>query len=124
MIMDAHHSPKDIKGELPLTEATTFILLSLSVEPRHGYAIIGDVALLSDTRIQLSAGTLYGVLKRLLSLGWIERHDDPAGAREESGRPRKVYGLTGLGRSILSAEVKRLQQVVQAARHCQLGGLA
>lgn len=106
----------EVHQELPLTEATTFILLSLVAQPKHGYAIIKDVAGLSDERIELSAGTLYGVLKRLLEQGWIERHDDPEGGREESGRPRKVYGLTEVGQHVLAAEVQRLQQLVRAAR--------
>lgn len=105
-----------IDVELPLTEATTFILLSLVAQPKHGYAIIKDVSGLSDDRITLSAGTLYGVLKRLLEQGWIERHDDLDGAREDSGRPRKVYCLTDLGQRVLAAEVQRLHQLVRAAR--------
>jgi DNA-binding PadR family transcriptional regulator len=101
---------------LPLTEAATYVLLSLAARPKHGYAIIKQVAALSDERIELSAGTLYGVLKRFLEYGWIERHDDPEGATEESGRPRKVYGLTGLGAQRLTTEVRRREHLVRAAR--------
>ena len=53
----------------PLTEATYFIMLSLSREPRHGYAIMKDVQSLSEDRVILSTGTLYGALKRLLKQG-------------------------------------------------------
>jgi DNA-binding PadR family transcriptional regulator len=57
----------------PLTEATFFILLSLSPAPKHGYAIMKEVKALSNGRIVFSTGTLYGALRRLLEQGWIRR---------------------------------------------------
>ena len=75
--------------ETPLTKSTYFILLSLSPQPKHGYAIMKDVQALSENRIVLSTGTLYGALKRLLDLGWIIRLED-AGATG-AVRDRKVY---------------------------------
>lgn len=99
--------------ENPLTEATYFILLSLSSKPKHGYAIMKDVRMLSNERIILSTGTLYGALKRLLEQGWINRSDDsdPEGA----SRNRKVYALSKHGRRILEAEIVRLQELLIAA---------
>ena len=97
---------------LPLTEATFFVLLSLHPEPRHGYAILKDVAVLSHGRIVFSTGTLYGALKRLLEQGWIGRQ---AAAQPEGQRPRKTYALTALGRQVLAAEVGRLRLLVDAA---------
>jgi DNA-binding PadR family transcriptional regulator len=102
-----------IRSFLPLTEVSFYILLSLAPEPRHGYAIMKDVQSLSEGRISLSAGTLYGALKRLLEGGWIERFDD--GQIDETGRPRKSYQLTALGRAILTAETERLRGLVRAA---------
>jgi DNA-binding PadR family transcriptional regulator len=101
----------------PLTEATYFIMLSLSHEPRHGYAIMKDVQTLSEERVILSTGTLYGALKRLLSQGWIERVDKEEEKRDRvgSGRIRKAYALTKLGRRILETEISRLQVLVDAA---------
>ncbi len=100
------------ENHLPLTEASYFILLSLAQGPAHGYAILKSVQDLSEGRITLSAGTLYGALKRLLEDGWIERleSDEPTGGRE-----RKLYRLSGLGSSILAAETRRLQALVRAA---------
>lgn len=106
----------DIQANLPLTEAVLFILLSLAPEPKHGYAIMKDVQSLSDNRVVLSTGTLYGALKRLLEQGWIERVEDTEGAAEESGRPRKAYALTDRGRRIMNAEVARLQSLVAVAQ--------
>ena len=60
----------------PLTESTYFILLSLSPEPKHGYAIMKEVQELSEGRVVLSTGTLYGALKRLLDEGWIIRLEE------------------------------------------------
>jgi DNA-binding PadR family transcriptional regulator len=104
----------NVQTNLPLTEATFFILLSLAPGPSHGYAILKDVQTLSDKRIVLSTGTLYGALKRLLEQGWIERVED-ASSQDETGRPRKAYALTDLGRRIFSAEVARLRTLVSAA---------
>ena len=109
----------DIESNLPLTEATFFILLSLAPEPKHGYAILKDVGSLSNGRIVLSTGTLYGALKRLLERDWIERIDDSE--PEDSGRPRKAYALSVLGRRILMAEVARLRMLVKAARLRSVG---
>jgi DNA-binding PadR family transcriptional regulator len=69
---------EEIQSNLPLTEVTFFILVSLAPAARHGYAIMKDVRSLSNARVRLSTGTLYGALKRLLEQGWIERSDDPA----------------------------------------------
>jgi DNA-binding PadR family transcriptional regulator len=104
----------DIQEQLPLTEATFFILLSLVPESKHGYAIMKDVKALSDKRVILSTGTLYGALKRLLERGWIARQEELVHNRE--GRERKAYVLTHLGRRILEAEVKRLGDLVHVAR--------
>ncbi len=104
----------DVSAYLPLTEATYYILLSLAPGWRHGYAIMKDVRALSHERVILSTGTLYGALKRLLEMGWIERVEDLKA--EGSGRERKVYRLTQLGRRVLEAEVARLNVLLDSAR--------
>ena len=109
----------DIQADLPLTEATLFIMLSLTPKPKHGYAIMKDVRTLSENRVVLSTGTLYGALKRLLERGWIERVDDLAS--EETGRTRKPYALTDLGWRILNAEVARLRTLVAVAHLRRVG---
>lgn len=104
----------DDQNLLPLTETTFLILLSLAPGPQHGYAILKEIESLSEGRVVFSTGTLYGALKRLLESDWIERYDNPDAV--ESGRPRKEYRLTDLGRRILSAETKRLQTLLGVAR--------
>ena len=103
----------DTENQLPLTESTFFILLSLAPGPRHGYAILKDVQALSDGRIRLSTGTLYGAIRRLLAQEWITHVDDPQ--PNNTDRQRKVYLLTDLGRRILEAEAARLRSVVAKA---------
>ncbi|MBN1453467.1 MAG: helix-turn-helix transcriptional regulator [Anaerolineales bacterium] len=99
----------DYNDNLPLSEAVFFILLSLLPGPKHGYAIMKDVEALSGSRVSLSTGTLYGALKRLLEAGWVRRVDDDG---DETGRERKAYALTQLGKGILEAETARMQNLV------------
>jgi DNA-binding PadR family transcriptional regulator len=65
-------SPGATMEHLPLTEPVLLILLSLAGQPRHGYSILKDVEQMSDGRVMLSTGTLYGALRRLLHAEWIE----------------------------------------------------
>jgi len=109
----------EIESNLPLSESTFLILLSLAGGPRHGYGILKDVAALSQDRVQLSTGTLYGALKRMLAQDWIERAGadlSSGSSAARAGRPRRYYVLTGLGRGLLEAELARLRSLVAAAR--------
>lgn len=98
----------------PLTEVTYYILLSLSPGAKHGYAIMKDVRSLSQGRVVLSTGTLYGALKRLLEQDSIRRTEEKQA--EDNGRDRNVYILTRQGRGVLQAEVKRLDLLLHAAQ--------
>lgn len=112
--MDDQRSDTEVHEQLPLTEATFFILLSLVGGKKHGYAIMKDVEGLSEGRILFSTGTLYPALKRMLDQGWIKRVEDEA--EEETLRPRKAYTLSALGRRILSAETRRMDTLVTTAQ--------
>lgn len=94
----------------PLSEPVFLILTSLAEEPRHGYALIKDIAALSGHRVQLSTGTLFGALKRLLDNGWIERYQT-----EDTSRDKQTYRLTPDGRHRLAADVDRLRTLTRAA---------
>lgn len=95
---------------LPLTEPVLLILLSLAGQPRHGYSILKDVERMSDGRVMLSTGTLYGALRRLLDDDWIERFEE-----EESSRGRQAYRLTHQGRRNLQLEVDRMKHLTRLA---------
>ena len=94
---------------LPLTETSFFILLSLAASPKHGYAIMKEVEAISEARVVLATGTLYSALRRMLDDDWIERLEAP---QIINGRERKLYQLTEHGRSILQAEIDRLQKLI------------
>lgn len=100
---------------LPLTPAMFHVLLALAGEERHGYAIIKEVEMRTGGTVRLGAGTLYGLVKRLLAQGIIEESRRRPPAAEDDER-RRYYRLTGFGRKVLAAEVDRLEQVVEMAR--------
>ncbi len=95
-----------------LREPTHLILLSLVDAERHGYAIISEVEDLSDGRVTLGAGTLYGALDRLSSDGLV------TATREEviDGRNRRYYQLTEAGHTVLSADVAHRSALVDKAQ--------
>jgi DNA-binding PadR family transcriptional regulator len=93
-----------------ITEPVLLILLSLAEEPRHGYAILKDVESMSEGRVRLSTGTLYGALRRLLGEDWIERFDD-----HDTSRGKQSYRLTAKGRRMLQHEVARMKQLTRLA---------
>jgi DNA-binding PadR family transcriptional regulator len=95
---------------LPLSEPVLLILLSLAEQPRHGYSILKDIEQMSDGRVVLSTGTLYGALRRLLDEEWIERVEE-----QESSRGRQAYRLTPQGRRNLQREVGRMKQLTRLA---------
>ena len=94
----------------PISEPVLLILLSLAERPRHGYAILQDTQEISDGRVRLSTGTLYGALGRLLEDGWIERFES-----DDRSRGKQSYRLTAVGRRNLQAEVSRLKQLARIA---------
>jgi DNA-binding PadR family transcriptional regulator len=98
------------QGSKPLTEPVLLILLSLADKPRHGYSLMKDIGSLSDGRVQLSTGTLYGALRRLLEDRWIERF-----AQEDTSREKQAYKLTPAGRRQLDVELERMRQLTRAA---------
>ena len=95
----------------PLQEPTFLILAALAEQPMHGYGVIQEVMALSDGRVTLRPGTLYGALDRLVEQGLAEAD------REEivDGRLRRYYRLTDAGASLLEAEAQRLASNAEAA---------
>jgi DNA-binding PadR family transcriptional regulator len=89
---------------MEVSEPVLLILLSLAERPRHGYAILEDTERMSDGRVRLSTGTLYGALARLLEDKWIERFKE-----QDRSRGRQAYRLTDEGRRNLQMEVSRLK---------------
>lgn len=88
-----------------LTEAVYYILLSLTT-PLHGYGIMQKTSQLSNGRLVISAGTLYGAINTMLDRGWIKQLI----VAEESRR--KEYVITEDGKAVLRAELARLHELV------------
>ena len=93
-----------------LSEPVLLVLLSLAEQPRHGYSILKDIESMSDGRVLLSTGTLYGALQRLLVNGWIERVQE-----ENTPRDRRTYRLTSRGRRNLQMEIERMRHLTEMA---------
>src|SRR5690554_4475472 len=88
----------------PMTEAMYYILLAL-INPNHGYQLMAAIESVSNGRIKMGPGTLYGVLTRLQKDKLIEILND-------DGR-RKTYAITGSGKAALKAEYIRLKNMIQ-----------
>jgi PadR family transcriptional regulator, regulatory protein PadR len=86
----------------PMTGQAFFVLTALADGPRHGYGIVGEVTELSQARVKLKIGSLYGVLERLAAEGLIEPDREEA----HDGRLRRYYRLTQDGRHALADEAE------------------
>src|SRR5712691_9683040 len=104
-----------IESLLPLPTAVFHVLIALADRDRHGYSIMQDVAARTGGKVQLSAGTLYSSIRRMLEQGLIEELEespDPSSTDER----RRYYRLTRFGKRAAAAEVARLNALVQQAR--------
>ena len=100
---------------LPLQPTTFHILLSLTDEERHGYAIILEVARRTQGELKLSAGTLYRSIQRMVESGLItETRNRP----EMDDERRRYYRITPLGKAVAEAEAGRLRDLLKMARLC------
>jgi PadR family transcriptional regulator, regulatory protein PadR len=95
-----------------IQEPTFLILAALAGGDLHGYGIIKEVESLSDGRLRLSPGTLYGALDRLRNDGLVEI----TGEERVDGRLRRYYRLTDSGAAALQREIDRQERVTQVAR--------
>lgn len=107
--------PDDLKHLLPLTPAVFFILFALADGEKHGYAIMQSVSRISDNQFRMGPGTLYTTIQRLLDLDLIEETEN-AGGRSDHESRRRYYKLTRTGKTVLTADVSRMESVVRLAR--------
>lgn len=94
-----------------LTESTYMILLATK-EPIHGYGIIQNVKKMSNQTIVIGAGTLYGVLKKMILNDFIRMN-------EVEGQ--KIYQITNSGLNILNEEIVRLQLLLTIGKEVTNG---
>jgi len=102
------------EAQIPLTTAMFHVLLALSDGDKHGYAILKEIAEQTGGEVQLSTGTLYGIIKRLLENGMIKEVRKIDIKNDDSRR--RYYRLTDSGRQTAVAEAKRLEKLVMRAR--------
>lgn len=103
----------------PLTPALFNVLLALCDGEKHGYAILKEVEEHTQGEVQLSTGTLYGIIKRLLADGLIvELRSRPAA--EDDDQRRRYYRLTDDGRRLAVAEAERMAKLLARARSKRL----
>jgi transcriptional regulator len=99
--------PSDlVQGTLDL-----LIMKTISLGPRHGWAIARRIQQVSAEVLQVQQGSLYPALHRLEQQGWIKAR----WAESETGRQAKFYSLTAAGRRQLEAETvnwKRLSGAI------------
>ena len=88
-------------------DPSLLILTSLSDGPKHGYAMMTDIAAFSGVRME--PGALYGALSRLERRGWIR----PLAA----GERRRPYEITAAGQEVLAEQLRSMQQIVRVG--CQ-----
>jgi DNA-binding PadR family transcriptional regulator len=108
---------------LPLTPAVFHVLLALADGERHGYAIMQEVAQITDGQVKMGPGTLYGTIKRLLESRLIEETDERPDPQLDDER-RRYYRLTGVGEQVVRAEARRYADMVALARGKKLIGKA
>ena len=91
------------------------VLIALADRERHGYAILKEIKRRTDGRVEMSAGTLYGIIRRLYTDGIIEESDERPDPDLDDER-RRYYRLTDFGRRVVTAEAERMEGVLQMVR--------
>ena len=94
----------------PLTESIFYILLALR-KPNHGYGIIQEIQKLTNRRIIMGAGTLYGAIQSLEQKGLITIYSE-----EEESRKKKEYLITDAGKKVFRIECLRLIELVEHSK--------
>lgn len=92
-----------------LTESVFYILLRLH-NPAHGYALMKDIAEMTNNRVNLGAGTLYGALDTLQKKSWIRQLDN-------NPQDRKIeYIITDTGKKYFELELIRLEELLKNSK--------
>ena len=100
----------DVHDHLPLAPRDLMILAVLAEGPLHGYGVVKAVETRSESGVLLDPANLYRVLRRMAGLGWVRKVENPEEPR------RRTYEITATGRQVLSAELGRLERLLDQAR--------
>ena len=107
------------QDHLPLTVPVFQILLSLSDQDLHGYAIIQDIRARTAGEVTLTASTLYAAIRRLLDAGLVEELDERPRPGDDDPR-RRYYRIQPAGLDVARLEAARLERAVKMARQKRL----
>jgi PadR family transcriptional regulator PadR len=98
--------PSDlVQGTLDL-----LILKTISIDPKHGWAIAKRIQQISREVLQVQQGSLYPALHRLELRGWIKSKS----GETETGRRARFYSLTAAGRAQLEKETANWDRLSSA----------
>jgi len=117
--MEAGAEPRSLP---PISGTAVHVLVAIGPEERHGYAIMHEVARITNGATRLGPGGVYTTIRRLLDDGLIEESDERPDVDVDDQR-RRYYRLTGLGRAVVVAEAARLESLVEATRPWALEAL-
>jgi DNA-binding PadR family transcriptional regulator len=96
-----------------LTTQAFYALLAIAERPLHGYGIMEQIAVDSESRLILAPGTVYGILNRLEKDGLVKKFI-PASLLVASSLSR--YEITTAGKNALKSEMARMERAVLDAR--------
>ncbi len=103
------------KGPTTLSSLEYHVLLALAHCPMYGYAVVQAVAAESHGAVTPRAGSLYRVLARLMTWGFVVETSRRGATEPHPGLERKYYALTPSGRRAVTAEAQRLRRAVDLA---------
>lgn len=98
------------KQSEPLTESYFYILMCLYAGDNHGYGIMQMTDRLSDGRVKIGSGTMYGATSNMLKKGWIVESSDVQGSER-----RRMYSITETGKQVFLEEYKRISELAESA---------
>lgn len=75
------------------------VLALVAKEDHYGYELVSAIS----TRIPISEGTIYPILRRLTQEGYFETYL----VESNEGPPRKYYRMTKIGRTFTTALIKQ-----------------
>jgi len=90
------------------------VLLALADGALHGWAVAERVTADSEGGLAPRAGSLYRVIARLMTAGYVAESRGDAG-EAHPGLPRRYYTLTAAGRRALGEESTRLRRAATVA---------
>lgn len=94
-------------SNFPLTESLYYILLSV-LSPNYGYGIMEKIKEMTDGRVNMGAGTLYGGITTLLERDYISLYSE-----QRTSRKKKEYVITENGKKALECEIIRLSELLE-----------